>query len=369
HDPRSLSVRGSSVIVDCICHVYNTDEWSSALYHCSFWRGNRTSKDRINCYLCWRKYKTYPLRAHSSYEDFVTLLEETSKIRPEDWLSTTKDTGSGRGLSTTKAGGPLRHNSFPDPEPEYRGYPETNGRWLDPCRLRPFVDDENDSLKTICTDVPPSDEPSIPQSNVHLSNEPVLTNVPQSNEPYQTIPTNVPLSNEPSILQSSIHLSNEPVLTNVPPSNEPILTNVPFSIEPETIIGQTEPSAEFRFELQPEQVKDLLDWIELKNHIRAYAVVNKFNLKHILSNEYKIMERCKGHKCFWQIYMTRSVGSAIFRMRGSFQHAYQLLKSYFAKVRLVNPDFVFDIQTTSCKDKRFTKYFWCFGPPKKLINY
>ncbi|KAF6160958.1 hypothetical protein GIB67_007599 [Kingdonia uniflora] len=43
-------------------------------------------------------------------------------------------------------------------------------------------------------------------------------------------------------------------------------------------------------------------------------------------------------------------------MRGSFQHEYQLLKSYFAKVRLVDPDFVFDIQTTSYKDKRFTRY-------------
>ncbi|KAF6138653.1 hypothetical protein GIB67_032547, partial [Kingdonia uniflora] len=52
-------------------------------------------------------------------------------------------------------------------------------------------------------------------------------------------------------------------------------------------------------------------------------------------------------------------------IRGSFEHAYQLLTSYFAKVRLVKPDFVFDIQTTSCKDKRFIRYFWCFGPPKK----
>ncbi|KAF6168094.1 hypothetical protein GIB67_011479 [Kingdonia uniflora] len=51
-------------------------------------------------------------------------------------------------------------------------------------------------------------------------------------------------------------------------------------------------------------------------------------------------------------------------MRGSFEHAYQLLTSYFAEVRLVDPDFVFDIQTTSCKDKRFTRCFWCFGLPK-----
>ncbi|KAF6139895.1 hypothetical protein GIB67_009742 [Kingdonia uniflora] len=55
-------------------------------------------------------------------------------------------------------------------------------------------------------------------------------------------------------------------------------------------------------------------------------------------------------------------------MRGSFEHIYQLLTSYFAEVRLVDPDFVFDIQTTSCKDKRFIRYFWCFGPPKKTYK-
>ncbi|KAF6137082.1 hypothetical protein GIB67_030846, partial [Kingdonia uniflora] len=53
---------------------------------------------------------------------------------------------------------------------------------------------------------------------------------------------------------------------------------------------------------------------------------------------------------------------------GSFKHAYQLLTSYFTEVRLVNPNFVFDIQTTSCKDKRFTKCFWCFGSPKKTYK-
>ncbi|KAF6157863.1 hypothetical protein GIB67_003763, partial [Kingdonia uniflora] len=157
-------------------------------------------------------------------------------------LSTTKDTVSGRGLFTTKAGGPLRYNLFPEPEPEYRGYPETNGRGLDPRRFEPFVDDKNNSFETIRTDVPPSNEPSIPQSNVHLSNEPVLTNVPQSNKPFQAIHTNVLLSNEPSISQSSIHLLNEPLLTNVPPSNEPTLTNVPLSIKPEPIIEQTKTS-------------------------------------------------------------------------------------------------------------------------------
>ncbi|KAF6169480.1 hypothetical protein GIB67_004761 [Kingdonia uniflora] len=35
------------------------------------------------------------------------------------------------------------------------------------------------------------------------------------------------------------------------------------------------------------------------------------------------------------------------------------------EVRLVDPDFILDIQTMSCKDKRFTRYFWYFGPPKK----
>ncbi|KAF6141369.1 hypothetical protein GIB67_021185, partial [Kingdonia uniflora] len=53
---------------------------------------------------------------------------------------------------------------------------------------------------------------------------------------------------------------------------------------------------------------------------------------------------------------------------GSFEHAYQLLTSYFANIRLVDPDFVFNIQTTSCKDKRFTRYFWYFGHPKKTYK-
>ncbi|KAF6155056.1 hypothetical protein GIB67_035803 [Kingdonia uniflora] len=105
------------------------------------------------------------------------------------WLSTTKDTGSGKGLSTTKEGGPLCHNSFLDPKPEYRGYPERNGRGFDPRRYGSLVDDDdvpqsNESFETICTDIPPSNEPSIPESNVYLSNEPMLTNVPQTNEPF-----------------------------------------------------------------------------------------------------------------------------------------------------------------------------------------
>ncbi|KAF6167511.1 hypothetical protein GIB67_031712 [Kingdonia uniflora] len=306
--------------------------------------------------------KLTSLRAYSSYKDFVTLLVETSEIRREDCRLYNFVHGCACAISSVQdfigcpppkiqveaspsleRGGPLRHNSFPDPdpEPEYRGYPKINGRGLDPHRFGYFVDDKNDSFETIRTDIPPSNEPSIPQSNVHISNEPVLTNVPQSNEPFQTIPTNVPLLDKPYIPQSSIHLSNEPVLTNFPPSKEPMLTNVPFSIEPETIIGQTEPLAEFWFEPQPEQVKDLIDFrfksaaytedpydfskefnigdlyqdmIELKNHIRAYAVVNKFNLEYVLSNEYKIVVRCKGHKCSWRIYATRLVSFAIFRV-------------------------------------------------------
>ncbi|KAF6158530.1 hypothetical protein GIB67_040044, partial [Kingdonia uniflora] len=204
-----------------------------------------------------------------------------------------------------------------------------------------------------------------------------------------------------------------------------MLTNVPLLIELETIIGQTEHSAKFWFEPQPEQVKDLLDFlfkcvaytedpydfskefkigdlyrdrIELKNHIRAYAVLNKFNLEHVLSNEYKIMVHCKetDGKNAYKVGSSRWVASIIKQklrkdpnykpseiiddmqinhnidvtynfvwrakenahaeMRGNFEHAYQLLTSYFAEVRLVDPDLVFEIQTTSCKDKRFTRY-------------
>ncbi|KAF6165349.1 hypothetical protein GIB67_018793, partial [Kingdonia uniflora] len=53
---------------------------------------------------------------------------------------------------------------------------------------------------------------------------------------------------------------------------------------------------------------------------------------------------------------------------GSFEHTYQLLTICFAEVRLVDPDFVFYIQTTSCKNKRLTRYFWYFGSPKKTYK-
>ncbi|KAF6139849.1 hypothetical protein GIB67_009696, partial [Kingdonia uniflora] len=57
-------------------------------------------------------------------------------------------------------------NSFPDPEPEYKSYPKTNGRGLDPHRFGPLVNDDdvpqsNNSFETIYTDVHPSNEPSI----------------------------------------------------------------------------------------------------------------------------------------------------------------------------------------------------------------
>ncbi|KAF6135416.1 hypothetical protein GIB67_027290 [Kingdonia uniflora] len=175
-------------------HCYHRDEWSSFLYHCHF--GGDIVRPKIRSIVNYVKgsSKLTSQRAYLSYEDFVTLLEETSKIYREDC----------KGLSTTKVGGPLRHNSFPNHKPEYKDYPETNGRRLDPRRFGPFVDDDdvpqsNDSFKTIRTDVPPSNEPSIPQSNVYLSNEHVLTNVSQSNEPFQTIPTDALLSNEPCI--------------------------------------------------------------------------------------------------------------------------------------------------------------------------
>ncbi|KAF6134563.1 hypothetical protein GIB67_022303 [Kingdonia uniflora] len=181
----------------------------------------------------------------------------------------------------------LQVKGYPPPKILVQGYPETNGRGLDLHRFGPLVANDD---------------------------------VPQSNDSFKTISTDVPPSNEPSIPQSNIHLSNEPVLTNILLSNESMLTNVPLSIEPKLIIGQNEPSAEFQFEPQPEQVKDLVnfwfksvayiedpydinkelnigdlyrDMIELKNHIRAYTVVNKFNFEYVLSNEYKIVVRYK----------------------------------------------------------------------------
>ncbi|KAF6148688.1 hypothetical protein GIB67_003779, partial [Kingdonia uniflora] len=57
-----------------------------------------------------------------------------------------------------------------------------------------------------------------------------------------------------------------------------------------------------------------------------------------------------------------------FQIQGNFEHAYQLLTSYFAEVRLIDPDLVFDIQTASCKDKIFIRCFWCFGAPIKTYK-
>ncbi|KAF6149570.1 hypothetical protein GIB67_009591 [Kingdonia uniflora] len=148
-----------------------------------------------------------------------------------------------KGCPPPKWGGPLHHSSFPDPEPEYRGYPKANGRRFDPRRFGPLMNDDdipqsNDSFETIRTDVPPLNEP----------------NIPQSNEFFQTIPTDVPLS------------------------NEPMLTNVHLSIEPEPIIGHTEPLAEFQFEPQPQQVKDLVDfWFKSA----AYTEISMTSVKSL----------------------------------------------------------------------------------------
>ncbi|KAF6155759.1 hypothetical protein GIB67_007406 [Kingdonia uniflora] len=191
------------------------------------------------------------LRAHLSYEDFVTLLEETREIHREDY-----------------------------------------GRGLDSRRFEPLVDDvpqSNESFETIRTDVPPSNEPSIPQSNVYCSNEPMLTNVPQSNKPFETIPNDVPLSNELCIPQSNSYLSNEPMLINISLSNEPMLTNVPLSIEPKPIIGQTNPS-------EIEQVKDLVDFLFKSAAYTKdlYDFSKEFNIgipKKTWSNLYILMSR------------------------------------------------------------------------------
>ncbi|KAF6140887.1 hypothetical protein GIB67_042300 [Kingdonia uniflora] len=358
-------------------------------------------------------------------------------------LSTTKDTGSGKGLSTTKAGGPLRHNSFTDLEPKYGGYPKINIRGLNPIRFRPFVNDipqSSERFKTIRTDVPSSNEPNTPQSKVYLSNKHMLTNIPQSNEPFETITVDVSLSNKSCIPQSNVHLSNEPMITNAPLSNKPMLANAHLLIKLEPIIGQTEPSgnhaefvicnvhfnisyqicimlrssfliylAEFRFESQPEQVKDLVDFwfksitytedlydfskdftigdlhrdrIVLKNHIRAYAVIYATRLLGYAL--FKVSTYCSMHICIrvktdgenaykaafskWvttifkrklqkdpnykpfriiedmhinhNIDVTynlawRAIEKVHAEIRGSFEHAYQLLTSYFAEVRPV----------------------------------
>ncbi|KAF6140261.1 hypothetical protein GIB67_000309 [Kingdonia uniflora] len=160
-------------------------------------------------------------------------------------LCTTKDTSSGKGLSTNKTGGPLRHNSFPDHEPEYMGYPKTNGRGLDPRRFGPLVDNDN---------------------------------IPQSNDSFETIRTNVPPSNEPEL--------------RFEPKPEEVKDLVDFRFKSGVY---TEEPYDFSKEFN---IGDLYrDRIELKNHIRAYAVVNKFNLEHVLSNKYKIVVRCKVHTC------------------------------------------------------------------------
>ncbi|KAF6162057.1 hypothetical protein GIB67_012441 [Kingdonia uniflora] len=74
-----------------------------------------------------------------------------------------------------------------------------------PQKFKPLVNDvlqSNKSFETMRIDAPFSNEPSIPQSNIHRSNKPMLTNVPQSNEPFETIPTDVLLLDKPYIPQS-----------------------------------------------------------------------------------------------------------------------------------------------------------------------
>ncbi|KAF6141366.1 hypothetical protein GIB67_021182 [Kingdonia uniflora] len=209
--------------------------------------------------------KITTLRAHSSYKDFITLLEETSEIRREDSKLYNFVHGCAYAISSVQDFTVMINIHKTNPDTLFHIWiinelrvPSQNfiydfcslGKGLSTTKDTGSVDDDdvpqsNESFETIHTDVPPSNEPSILQSNVHLSNEHVLTFVPQSNEPFQTIPIDVHLSNKHCISQSNIHLSNEPVLTNVPPSNEPMLTNVRLSIKPEPVIGQTKTSAEF----------------------------------------------------------------------------------------------------------------------------
>ncbi|KAF6172133.1 hypothetical protein GIB67_029551, partial [Kingdonia uniflora] len=145
-------------------------------------------------------------------------------------------------LSITKAGGPLHHNSFLDPKLEYTGYPKANSRGLDPRRFGPLADDvpqTNKSFETLYTDVPPSNEPSIPQSNLNFGLSPSPEQVKDLVDFW---------------FKSAAYIKD------------------PYDFSKKFNIGDL-----YR------------DRIELKNHIRAYAVANKFNLEHLLSNEYKIV--------------------------------------------------------------------------------
>ncbi|KAF6165176.1 hypothetical protein GIB67_000760 [Kingdonia uniflora] len=56
-------------------------------------------------------------------------------------------------------------------------------------------------------------------------------------------------------------------------------------------------------------------------------------------------------------------------MRSSFEHAYQLLMSYFIEVRLVDPNLVFDTQLRVVRIRDSQGIFGVLVLPKKLINY
>ncbi|KAF6158860.1 hypothetical protein GIB67_012503 [Kingdonia uniflora] len=210
-----------------------------------------------------------------------------------------------KGLFTTKAGRPLRHNSSPDldHEPEYRGYPKINGREIDPRRFGPLVDDDDvpqskDSFKTICTDVLPSNEPSIPQSNVHLSNEPVLTNVHQSNEYFQTIPTDIYATR---LVSSALFR----VSTYCP---------VHTCIQVETEGGNTYKAGSSRwvaFIIKQKLRKD--------PNYKPSRIINDMQIHHNIDVTYNLAWRAKE--------------KAHAEMRYSFEHAYQLLMGYSAELR------------------------------------
>ncbi|KAF6166900.1 hypothetical protein GIB67_020334 [Kingdonia uniflora] len=132
-------------------------EWVEA-YVFSFYSEPKSVSSDTELQAWWKeiKNKGHPDKRHEPWWPKLNTKEDLSGILTTImWvasgqhaalnfgLSTTKDTGSRKGFSTTEAGGPLRHNSFPDPKHEYRGYPKTNGRWLDPRRFGALVDGDD----------------------------------------------------------------------------------------------------------------------------------------------------------------------------------------------------------------------------------
>ncbi|KAF6135437.1 hypothetical protein GIB67_027311 [Kingdonia uniflora] len=90
-----------------------------------------------------------------------------------------------------------------------------------------------------------------------------------------------------------------------------MLTNVSLSIEPEPIIGQTETSAKFRFEPQPEQVKDLLDFpFKSAAHTEdLYDFRKEFNIGDLYRDRIELKNHIRAY-----IYATRLLGSVLFRV-------------------------------------------------------